>query len=286
MAYAFNPYLMLPGDSRRNPYFISTSAGGLSHCIVRGSNGYTLPNCVALVHAEWLKILADALGEKKAAEYESLMCRNNAAVYYGYISDGFSRGQTPKLGAIACWKGGSSGAGHVALVTAVEGLNWSGVASNYSGSAFYSCSYAYKGSVTKYNLGSSYTFQGFIYPPVEFSLYAVQSVPRDPKTAQVRVKIDNLNVRQGPTTGAVRLGYAEPGYYNVRQVSTGDTYVWYEIEPAKWVANPKNGGTWLEYLPAESPVLYEVTFKVSAGDVAGLQEYGKKIQVTPTVKRL
>lgn len=282
MAYVFNPYLVLPANSRQNKYFISTSKGGLSHCIVRGPGGYTLPNCVALVHAEWLQILSSALSEAKAIEYESMMCRNNASVYYGYISDGFNRGQVPKLGAIACWKGGSSGAGHVAFVTNVDGKNWSGVASNYSGSAFYHCSYKYS-STYKYYLGSSYKFQGFIYPPIEFSIYATQAVPRSSQQDQIRVNIDNLNVRTGPGTSYTRLGYAEPGFYNVISQHKDSAYTWYQIEPGKWVASTQN---WTTFYPAEAPDLYDVIFRVTEGDVPGLLEYGKKIQVTPTVTKV
>lgn len=282
MAYTFDPYLTLPSNSRSNKYFISTSQGGLSHCIVRGTGGYTLPNCVALVHAEWLKVLSSALGEAKAIEYESKLCRNNAAVYWGYTGDGFKRGQTPKLGAIACWSGGSSGAGHVAFVTEVNGLNWKGRASNYSGSAFYSCGYTYS-SASKYYLGNSYKFQGFIYPPVEFSIYATQAVGRSSKQAQIRVNIDNLNVRTGAGTNNTRLGYAEPGYYNVISETKSGAYTWYQIESGKWVASTQD---WTTYYPKEEPAMYDVTFRVSAGDVAGLKEYGQKIQVTPTVTKV
>lgn len=285
MAYVFNPYKTLPSDSRKNPFFISTSAGGKSHCIVRGAGGYTLPNCVALVHAEWLKIHTDALGQTQAEAIEAKLCRNNAAVYFGYTSDGFKRGQLPKLGAIACWSGGKSGAGHVAIVTAFIGRNWSGVASNYSGSAFYQCSYKHSAAYGYY-LGSAYKWQGFIYPPVEFSEYATTPVPRSSATAQVRVNIDNLNVRNKPSTSGTRLGFAAPGYYNVLSKSTDSTYTWYEIEQNKFVANPTKNGEWVTYYPAEKPAMYDVTFRVSAGDVAGLKEYGETIGVTPTVTKV
>lgn len=282
MAFVFNPYTSLPPNSRTNPFFISTSSGGKSHCIVRGANGYTLPNCVALVHAEWLQILTSALGASAAEAYEAKLCRNNAAVYYGYTADGFKRGNMPKLGAIACWSGGSSGAGHVAIVTAFTGRNWSGVASNYSGSAFYSCKYNWS-STYGYYLGSAYKWQGFIYPPVEFSEYATQAVARSSAVDQIRVNIDNLNVRNKPTTAGDRLGYAEPGYYNVLSKTRANNFDWYEIEKGKYVAD---NGTWCTFYPKQSPTMYDVTFRVSAGDVAGLQEYGKTIGVTPTVKEV
>ena len=283
MSKRFAPFLTLPKNSIINPYFISTSAGGLSHCIVRGEYGYTLPNCVALVHAEVLEVIANAVNRNKAIEIESRLCRNNASAYWGYTQDGLERGQTPKLGAIACWKGGSSGAGHVAFVTQVAGLDWSGRASNYSGSAFYSCGYKYN-SKSKYYLGSSYTFQGFIYLPYDFSYYATTPVGRSSKQEQVRVNIDNLNVRTGAGTSYARLGYAEQGYYNILATKKDASYTWYEIEQGKWIAST---GGWTTYYPAEKPALYDVTFRVSAGDVAGLKEYGEKvIKVTPTVKEV
>lgn len=281
MAYQFNPYLSLPARSTSNPFFISTSKGGFSHCIVRNSAGYTLPNCVALVHAEWLQILTSALGPEKAREYESKLCRNNASVYWGYTSDGFKRGQTPKLGAIACWSGGKSGAGHVAFVTSFDSAgNWSGVASNYSGSAFYRCSYK---KSNNYYLGSLYKFQGFIYPPIDFSNYCINSVGRSSKQDQIRISTDVLNVRTGPDEREYKsLGYAEPGYYNVLETKKGAKFTWYEVEKDKWVANV--GDKYVTFYPKEKPAIYDVTFRVSAGDVAGLKEYGAKvIQVTPTV---
>lgn len=282
MSYTFNPYWTLPSNSRSNPFFISTSKGGKSHCIVRGTGGYTLPNCVALVHAEWLQILTSAVGETKALAYEAKLCRNNASVYWGYTGDGFKRGQTPRLGAIACWSGGSSGAGHVAFVTGIDGKNWSGKASNYSGSAFYSCSYKYS-SKYGYYLGSAYKFQGFIYPPIDFGEFAVQAVERSSQHNQIRVNIDNLNVRTGAGTNYTRLGYAEMGYYNVLSQKKDTAYTWYEVEVNRWVASTQN---WTTYYPKEEPAMYDVTFRVSTGDVAGLEEYGKSIGVTPTVTKV
>ena len=282
MAYSFQPYLTLPTNSRNNKFFISTQKGGLSHCIPRNSAGYTLPNCVALVHAEVLETISQAVSLEKAKEIESRLCRNNASAYWGYTQDGLERGQEPRLGAIACWAGGKSGAGHVAFVTAVNGRNWTGRASNYSGSAFYSCSYTYS-SRSKYYLGSSYTFQGFIYLPYDFGTYCTEATERDAKVPQIRVNIQNLNVRTGAGTNNARLGFAEPGYYTITGEKTADGYTWYEIQPGKWCAS-RTGENWVTYLPASGPELFDVTFRVTRGDISGLEAYGKQIQVTPTVK--
>lgn len=288
MSYSFRPFLSLPKNSTKNPYFISTQNGGLSHCIPRNSAGYTLPNCVALVHAEVLEVITNAVNQAKAIEIESKLCRNNASVYWGYTQDGLERGQIPKLGALACWSGGKSGgksgAGHVAFVTGISGKNWTGRASNYSGSAFYSCSYTYN-EKTKYNLGSAYTFQGFIYLPLDFGTYCTEAEDRDPAADQVRVNIQNLNVRTGPGTDFDRLGYAEPGYYSVSGERSADGYLWYRLQGEKWIAS-KPGESWVTFLPKSAPTLYDVTFRVTKGDVSGLESYGKTIGVAPTVKQV
>lgn len=281
----FEPFWSLPKDSKSNPFFISTSVGGLSHCIVRGVGGYTLPNCVALVHAEVLETVTNGDCKANAIELESKLCRNNASVYYGYTQDGLRRSKdVPRLGAIACWSGGKNGAGHVAFVTGVDGKNWSGKASNYSGSAFYSCSYKYS-STYGYYLGAAYKWQGFIYLPYDFSIYATTPLGRSSAQDQVRVTIDNLNVRAKPSTTAERLGFAEPGFYNVISQSKDSKYTWYQIEQGKWVAN-RNGEEWAVFYPKEEPHLYDVTFRVSSGDVRGLVEYGKTIDVTPTITQV
>lgn len=285
MSVKFEPFYNLPPDSKSNPFFISTRSGGLSHCIPRDSRGYTLPNCVAAVHAEVLETVKNAVGLNRAKEIESALCRNNASVYWSFTQDGLQRGQDPKLGAIACWSGGKSGAGHVAFVTAVSGRSWAGRASNYSGSLWYTCSYSYNAKYGYY-LGSSYKWQGFIYLPYDFTIYATTPVDRNPEKNQLKVNISNLNVRDSASVSGNRLGFAEPGYYNVLASKTDAKYTWYQIEPNKWVANPP-GGDWVTYYPkSSSTVLYDVTFRVTQGDIKGLEEYGRSINVTPTITKV
>lgn len=141
-----------------DPNYIHYSSGGNNYCI-EISGGSVLPNCVGYAWGRWRELLG---------EYHNLP-RSNAEDWYN-SNHGYSKGQTPKLGAVACWRKGSEGyesdgAGHVAIV---EDVNSDGsiVLSNsaYGGTRFYTSTMS-----APYDLGGSYTFQGFIYLPTEYS---------------------------------------------------------------------------------------------------------------------
>ena len=93
---------------------------------------------------------------------------SNAENWYGK-NDGYKRGNTPKLGAVICWRKGQAGnsadgAGHVAIVEEIypDGTilisesHWKGV------------NFQTKKLDKNFTYGSSLIFQGFIYPPEEF----------------------------------------------------------------------------------------------------------------------
>ena len=94
------------------------------------------------------------------------LSRMNAELWYGHTGDGYSRGSTPKLGAVICWHSTRSG-GHVAIVEEIYD-NGDIMTSNsaYSGSAYFNRKLKAKDN---YFFGSAYTFQGFIYNPTEFT---------------------------------------------------------------------------------------------------------------------
>lgn len=107
------------------------------------------------------------------------LSRGNAEIWYSNTIDGYERGQTPKLGAVICWYSSVSG-GHVAIV---EKINQDGsiLCSNsaYGGSRFYTNTL----TPPNYNMGSAYTFQGFIYNPTEFI---------DPDDPSLKIKKKNF----------------------------------------------------------------------------------------------
>ena len=106
------------------------------------------------------------------------LSRANAELWYPYTMDGYQRGQTPKLGAIICWHSTRSG-GHVAIVEEIK-ANGEIVTSNsaYSGSYFYMKTL----KPPTYYMGSSYTFQGFIYNPTSFD----PPTPPEPPTPETK----------------------------------------------------------------------------------------------------
>ncbi len=125
--------------------------------------GYGLPNCTCYAWGRFWEIMG---GDTKP----SLSLRN-AENWYGNTSDGYTRGNTPKLGAVICWSvgevgNGDDGAGHVEVV---EQINADGTIVT-SGSGYDSFLFRRKTRSDDGNWGggSSYTFQGFIYNPVNF----------------------------------------------------------------------------------------------------------------------
>lgn len=125
-------------------------------------SGYGLPNCTCYAWGRFAELMNS----------QPTLSRGNAENWYGY-NDGYSRGQTPKLGAIICWRkgeagNGSDGAGHVAVV---EQINADGsIVISQSG---WGASEIYWRSSTdnkngNWGLVSPYVFQGFIYHPIDF----------------------------------------------------------------------------------------------------------------------
>lgn len=153
----YNPRLSEPSTSDK--HWIKTTKGGLNECILVSGNS-CLPNCVGYAWGRWYELLGS----------RPKLSKGNAENWYNY-NDGYARGSTPKLGAVICWRKGKAGnsndgAGHVAIV---EKINSDGsIVTSESGYK----SYRFKTKTYKksnnYYVGSNYTFQGFIYLPIEF----------------------------------------------------------------------------------------------------------------------
>ena len=154
MAEVFIKREVAPSYTDKN--WIKTTYGGYNRCIKMGSDGSVLPNCTGYA---WGRFLEENFIR------DCNLSRANAENWYGYTSDGYSRGQTPKLGAVICWHSTRSG-GHVAIVEEIYN-DGSILTSNsaYGGKRFYMKTLK---ASNNYFMGKSYTFQGFIYPPTEF----------------------------------------------------------------------------------------------------------------------
>ena len=149
----FTPRLTAP--SQIDLYWIKTTHGGYNKCIeIDSQTGSVLPNCTGYAWGRFLE-------ENNITDCN--LSRGNAENWFSY-NDGYNRGQTPKLGAIICFYSTQSG-GHVAVVEQIK-PNGDIVTSNsaYGGTRFYTQTL----SPPNYNMGSAYTFQGFIYPILDF----------------------------------------------------------------------------------------------------------------------
>ena len=178
------------------------------------------------------------------SKYDKL-CIGDAKSYWGK-KDGYQRGQTPKLGAIGCYSGGKSGAGHVLFVEEIK-PNGDIVTSNsaYKGTRFFLKTLK---KSNNYKYSSIHKFQGFIYNPVEFTPTDVTpTVERDETKDQLKVITTELRVRTDHNTSANILGVAQKdGIYNYYETFKDDKYTWYRIADDQWIAN---NGKWLEIYP-------------------------------------
>lgn len=116
-------------------------------------SGYGLPNCTCYAWGRFWEITGGNA---------PTLSTDNAENWYNH-SDGYQRGNTPKLGAVICFADGPfSGDGHVAIV---EQINSDGsiVTSNsaWRGEYFYTQTL----QPPNYLPASDYVFQGFIYNP-------------------------------------------------------------------------------------------------------------------------
>jgi len=153
---SYSPRLSAP--STTNSYYIHTSYGGLNECI-HISGGSVLPNCVGYAWGRSYENLGSRPNLSKA----------NAEYWYG-TNDGYSRGKTPCLGAVACWRKGivgddpnisGSDAGHVAVVEQIDGDVVITSESGYGSSRWWKTTRS--ASNSNFSASSSYIFQGFIY---------------------------------------------------------------------------------------------------------------------------
>lgn len=111
--------------------------------------GYGMPNCTAYAWGRAYEILGS----------QPDLPMGNGRDWWGKNNDSqaYATGSTPKLGAIICWGGGSSG--HVAVVEAIEGDQVTYSESAWSGPIFTSDHYTI-GSEESVSVGG---FQGYIY---------------------------------------------------------------------------------------------------------------------------
>lgn len=162
--------IFTPRTTAPDPYSLywqGISAGGYNKFRIHDMYpGCTLPNCTAYCEGRWMEIM----------DWTSTnLPFMNATYWYAHTSDGYPRGQTPRLGAIICWRtweeDGTEDAGHVGVVEEMfrdqyGAVNRLGVSWSASGGAYFN----YRTDITEAN-GWKYKtrsqFQGFIYLPTQ-----------------------------------------------------------------------------------------------------------------------
>lgn len=132
---------------------------------------YMLPDCTCYTYGRLLELGATNIN----------LCNggtDDAGNWYNY-NDGYQRGQTPQLGAVACWYSPSSqGGGHVAIVEAINGTEIVTSNSNLirpdecgdksiQSNVWNLWDYWYERTLTPpYGFLGDYVLQGFIYVPI------------------------------------------------------------------------------------------------------------------------
>ena len=210
-AASFSPRLSAPSSSNKYYY---------SNLNVFYKYGYGMPNCTAYAYGRAYEILGS----------EPKLSWNNAEQWYDYNkSNGYYKyGQTPKVGAIACWSY-NGGGGHVAVVEKVENGQITFSNSAWSGQNFY-LSYA---STSDKNAGGNswWNFQGYIYlGDFSGSTSTTQATTKKVTytTGTYKTDVDDyLNMRSGAGTSYSYVT-SVPGNVtlNVTKVSASGGYTW------------------------------------------------------------
>ena len=173
MAVHFSERFLEPTET--NLYYIKTTKGGYNKCIQIKSNGSVLPNCTGYAWGRFMECQPNV--------HNCNLSRANAELWYPNVSDGYQRGNTPKLGAVICWHSTKSG-GHVAIVEHIyDNGDIQTSNSAYGGRRFY------RKKLTRssnYYMGSAYTFQGFIYNPTVFEEDPTPEPPAPPKKSKFK----------------------------------------------------------------------------------------------------
>lgn len=276
----YKPRLTAPSLNDKN--YINTAYGGYNKCIARDSRGYVLPNCTAYCWARYLEL--DGSCQLPTTDAENWFPNASSPVWGAYKT-----GQTPKVGAIACYAKGkqgvhSDGAGHVFVLEEDLGNGkWRWSESNYSGTHANGKYWRLvEGYPNRYLTGSTWRFQGYIYPHTNFVASPVEPVERDSKRNQIEVKISNLNCRDGASINAKRLGYVSVGFYNVLATKEADGYTWYNIAQDRWCAKVDG----VEFYKAQTTIkTYNIYFPyVSLGDAKDLCAMGDTKQLEYIIK--
>lgn len=235
-ATTYTPRLTAPASS--NKYYFS-DLNIFYRC------GYGMPNCTAYAYGRAYELLKS----------EPKLSWGNAELWYNYNkTNGYYKyGQTPKVGAIACWSY-NGGGGHVAVVEKVENGTITLSNSAWSTGEMFYLSYA-STSDPKVGGSSWWNFQGYIYIG-GFSEGQAETLPIKYKTGIYKTT-DALNMRSGVGTGNSVITTIPKGtQITVTEVKSDSYYNWGYTK-----YNGKNGWVCMDYCSYVSAVTQPTTAK-------------------------
>lgn len=202
----------------RNPYWFSKNPFY--------NAGYGMPNCTTYAWGRFWE------NSDTSGDYSNRpnLSTGNARDWYGHTADGYSRGSTPALGAIACYN--NPRGGHVCVV---ERIDSDGCLVSESGWNSYFFRASHKIGLNGY-YGSGYdnVFQGFIYNPV----VGGGGFPFAPDGWTFTPRLTSAGMKGNP------YWYSKNDCYTVRHHALPNctTYAWgrwFEIlDPFETYANP------------------------------------------------
>lgn len=204
-AATYTPRLTAP--SRSNGYYYSSKN-------ILYAAGYGMPNCTAYAYGRAYEIL----GKKPN------LCVNDANNWYNYNKTYkyYPYGQTPKVGAIACWR--NAYGGHVAVVEKIEGNTVTLSHSEWAGRTFFLTTHKL-GAPCGGAVSAGWTFQGYIY------VYSGSTTTTPPKPVDgdvYRVKsYDGINLRKGAGLNYASVDVLYDGTeFVVKETKKADGYTW------------------------------------------------------------
>lgn len=267
----FKPMLEKP---KNNPYYITKESGGWNTC-GKGNpvdkEADALANCIAFAVGRF--------NEVAEAGWCHWFGSMDAKSFYIVARDTyhFPVGTEPKIGAIACWSGGSNGQGHVASVE-VNNKNgtWKLAMSGHNAYVFKVVNASKKNN---WGMPKSYKFQGFVYNPYIQFAEITKPVERNVEVNQLEVIKNKLRIRTEPNLKGEILGFAELGYYNDLETCEADGYTWHKVDENNWLAQVDG---YVQIFPKEEPKQIELGDTVivngvgtasSTGDGAKTRKY-------------
>ena len=240
----YTPRLTAPSKSDKN--FIHYSKGGYNTCIMIDKNtGSVLPNCVGYAQGRLLEILG-----AKAPNWKLPAC--NAEDWIDKAKEnGLKTGMTPKLGAIAVFRAGtthngSDGAGHVVVVEEIK-ANGDIVVSQsaYGGSRWYLSTLT---KASGYIYTANRPLEGFVYCGIEFEQSIPASTPSENIVAGKKITLNNTPCYSSET--------AKEAY----GTKTGSFYLWDNVV--------KNGRIRITNAASRVGVAGQVTCWINIADVS------------------